>query len=199
MPNHIKNEVRVVAEKRDILMEIEGRYRYEDADDYRLHWPDFNKIVPMPEDVLKTTEGIGLTMEEMQQTRGRNWYDWSIANWGTKWNSYSHGVSDINWDDGWTTTYTFETAWSAVPDLIRRISEEYPDVDIFYRYADEDTGYNCGTMKFEGGQLVEEHVPNGGSKEAYELAFDLWGDRDLPYRYDEEEGTYVYDESLEVW
>lgn len=94
------------------------------------------------------------------------WYDWNNSNWGTKWDVYSCEREDFN-------TFTFETAWNAIPNAIQKISEQNPKVKIYYDYADEDTGYNCGQYVFESGNVILENIPQGGTKEAYDLAFNL--------------------------
>ena len=93
------------------------------------------------------------------------WYSWSIENWGTKWNAYSCESFGLN-------TYEFETAWSPVPELIRKLNKSYPDIEILYEYADEDTSSNCGSMSFIKGEVHFIRFENG-SKEAFEMAFKL--------------------------
>lgn len=93
------------------------------------------------------------------------WYDWCNDNWGTKWNAYSCEKVDEN-------TFIFETAWSGVPNMIEAMSLQFPDVAIEYAWSDEDTGSNCGKAAYKNGEIDYEELENG-SKEAYELAFEL--------------------------
>lgn len=120
------------------------------------------------------------------------WYDWRIENWGTKWGGYSYEKVNEN-------TFKFNTAWSGVPDMIEKMSLQFPDVTIEYKWADEDTGYNCGKAVYHNGEVSFEQ-PEGGSFEAYELAFELNPDSkeyyilvDGNYKYKEEE-EYEQDE-----
>ena len=71
----------------------------------------------------------------------KDWYDWRCANWGTKWNAYS---SDINIISDSSVEISFDTAWAGVPDLIRKLTEMYPNLNFEYKFADEDMGYNTG-------------------------------------------------------
>lgn len=116
------------------------------------------------------------------------WYDWAIANWGTKWNAYSQ-----NYDESSPETITFQTAWSGVPELIRLLSEKFRDVTVFYKYADEDTGSNVGQMVFNAGSKISDTSPESGSNAAYELAFELDPDEKQSYRMNSS-GQYEYDE-----
>lgn len=115
-----------------------------------------------------------------------NWYDWSIDNWGTKWNAYSFGNSGPD-------TLTFCTAWSNIKPVMTRLSEMYPDVDFNYAWADEDFGNNVGEVEFRNGEKTFENIPAPFSKEAYEMAAeirgeDLWESRHMVFS--EETGTY---------
>lgn len=117
------------------------------------------------------------------------WYDWRINHWGTKWNAYDCVEVDPD-----AKYLQFNTAWSGVPDILSLLSEQFPDVQITYKWSDEDIGYNVGIATFLDGELKEYDSMPGGSKEAYELAaevhdFDLaeWG-----YAFNEKTGTYEY-------
>lgn len=124
--------------------------------------------------------------EAYEKTGFCYWYDWNIANWGTKWNSYSH--KKLAWN-----IFKFETAWSGVPKLIEIVSEMFPGVRFIYKYADEDFGYNTAGFVFENG-LQSEVRPEGGSKEAYELAFMVCPEKREYYIFDGENYTYKDDE-----
>lgn len=121
-------------------------------------FPDFNKVLPMPKAVLASIESESPGISPL-------WYRWSVDNWDTKWNSYSCEKESDN-------VYTFETAWSSVPKILMEMSLSFPEVEIIYEWADEDTGYNCGIRTYKNG-LVSENILDGGSKEAYELAFKM--------------------------
>ena len=98
------------------------------------------------------------------------WYDWSYDNWGTKWNAYDH--IPVEPSDHFIQ---FNTAWAGVPQLVKLISEKFPDVEITYSYADEDIGYNVGQYVFKDGEVTDEHIPYGGTREAYLMAAEIQG------------------------
>lgn len=116
------------------------------------------------------------------------WYGWSIENWGTKWNAYS---VDKEWNKN---SITFETAWSNVGGLIEQLSVMFPDVEIRYLYADEDTGCNCGKAIYKNGCISFAKLENS-SAEAYELAFEL-NPEDKQY-YTLVDGKYTYNDEDE--
>ena len=98
----------------------------------------------------------------------RDWYSWSNANWGTKWNAYD---TNENEDDG----IYFQTAWSNPFPVMEALSRKYPDVVFHVRFADEDFGHNVGEYSLENGEIVSQNIPEGGSEEAYEMAADITG------------------------
>ncbi len=114
-----------------------------------------------------------------------SWYEWSIENWGTKWNSSEcEKVSE--------SVYDFQTAWSGVSGLIEKMSKAFPTVKILYKYSDEDTGHNCGVGEYLNGEVSFRKL-EGGSKESYEMAFELRPDRKEDYKLVGE--TYEYFEN----
>ncbi|WP_409969686.1 hypothetical protein RFF05_07195 [Bengtsoniella intestinalis] len=114
---------------------------------------------------------LGKRAYENQQNHGHaTWYNWALANWGTKWNAY-YPVPLV---EG-SKKIEFSTAWSAPIPIIKRLSEVYSDQKITHRWADENIGYNVGTCVYENGEMIDIDVPEGGTKEAYEMAADIRG------------------------
>lgn len=86
-------------------------------------------------------------LDNLKLYRYLTWYDWSIENWGTKWNSCEGSVSFF--DD--RLVFTFLTAWS-IPDkvyiaLYKLIEESCPNVSMSIEFADEDFGGAMGMVK----------------------------------------------------
>ena len=203
MPNWVTNNVIFKGDKKVIekmLKEIRG-----EREDQAI---DFNKIAPIPKELEGTrsptliisqeeydqqeerlakgelTEGEerfgvsrGLTQALADKYRAEfghsDWYGWQIANWGTKWNA----CDIFEFDNG----IEFNTAWSTPFELLLTLSRIYPEITINVRYADEDFGYNVGEYTLRGGDEIDENVPNGGSREALELAMDIQYGGDYPF------------------
>ena len=98
-----------------------------------------------------------------------NWYDWHIANWGTKWDCYSHRGEG---DEGFII---FETAWSTPIRALLELSSMFDDITIEVRFADEDFGHNVGTYTLQGGDIVDRFTPEY-SKDSLRLAMEILGD-----------------------
>jgi hypothetical protein len=203
MPNNITNRIEFIGEKQHIDELVKNFSTYNGE---KFTFPDFNKIVTRPENlniesstdgdkgieylienaknrlfekelVKPSDEAIELGRKYLHNIADygfKNWYDWSTENWGTKWNAYSCSKISEN-------IYQFETAWSCVSKLINKISKLYPKVEIIYKWADEDTGFNCGIIKYLDGEKNGGYLHNE-SNDAYELCFELNPDKKNNYK-----------------
>ena len=107
---------------------------------------DFNKIIPMPDNIYKGDIG----REELELYGKNNWYDWSIKNWGTKWNSRDTYVSG--------NSICFWTAWSPCLPIIEAMSKLFPDVIIDYWYEESGDGFCGREVYLSGKQLYTEEA-----------------------------------------
>lgn len=48
----------------------------------------------------------------------------------------------------------FLTAWDPIPNIVQKISEQFPEITVHYSWADEDIGNNTGRMDFKGGDII---------------------------------------------
>lgn len=172
MPNYVRNSVTFEADAETVAFVLDF------IKGIRGSAIDFNSIIPSPVGLDDTTSRSGVERSKegrmaMLRFGYPSWYEWRREHWGTKWNA-----SDISPIENGVV---FDTAWSAPHPILRRLAKCFPDVRITHRWADEDTGYNCGECVYHNG-TTDETIPEGGSYEAYEIAFDLW-----PWRKDDYE------------
>lgn len=138
MPNHCTNLLSCTSND---LGKVLKPYMTEDGKNI-----DFNKILPMPEGIEKSVELSSIeiitsdnTQEAMEARKKEretlaeenkekygfeSWYDWSVENWGTKWNAYNCWTleegSGLTIDD--ISDLGFQTAWSPPLNVIRELS-----------------------------------------------------------------------------
>lgn len=135
MPNHVTNILSVSGDREKVREMFEAIK----SDEIGLGSIDFNKVIPMPEHIFSGNLG----MAEREKYGKDNWYDWSISNWGTKWNSYGYDGAYTPQDfDG--EHIEFQTAWSRPENVIAALAAKYPDLSFEHKWADEDFGYNTG-------------------------------------------------------
>lgn len=104
-----------------------------------------------------------------------SWYEWRIAHWGTKWNSYENVRVDSN-------TIMFNTAYNAPEPVIAHLAKMYPEVEIEHWWADEAIGYNTGYTKYSGGEAATISHYDKHTNEAYATYVRCWGDSQCLYR-----------------
>ncbi len=100
------------------------------------------------------------------------WYEWSINNWGTKWNAYD--CVEYDQEPKEIEEIFLNTAWSAPHPILDKLASMYPDIEIEHEWSDEDFGYNLGRRSFRDGEEIELYIPET-MKEAYEFALKVQG------------------------
>jgi hypothetical protein len=146
MPNWCNNIVEVRGPKKIVKELVDHKF-------------DFQKIYPCPAelDITAGREGaddspeqIALVAKEKANLKKygyANWYDWSVANWGTKWNA--GGVDreemmvdyDEDVDDTGIAIFTFDSAWAPPIGVFRKLKEIHPDLFIEGRYSEPGVGF----------------------------------------------------------
>lgn len=124
-------------------------------------------------------------VEIFKEYGAKDWYDWSIYHWGTKWNAYYTHIEEI---DEFSVILSFQTAWNGVPSIIQKLTEMFPTITFDYKYADEDMGYNCGEGYGEDGEFSFLML-QGGSEDAIRTYAECW-DCDFDSFYQDDEGYW---------
>jgi len=158
MPNWTSNRIYVEGDPVDLRSFLEA-VKWEDQ------LFDFNRLIPMPE-ILKHTGSGGQTIDgkdvtswyivkpqqpdspeevrlftpeeeaELTSIGHRNWYDWSCANWNTKWNAREVAVEDGFIESG-TVEITLDTAWDAPVPVFRKMVQMFPKLSFDCRWRHE--------------------------------------------------------------
>lgn len=94
-----------------------------------------NEFLPVPEDLQITAGFLGKDTPEqaelerkeqanLEKYGHKNWYDWCVANWGTKWDVGADGYeAEDNGKGG--LTLTFDSAWSPPTDAYATLVEQF--------------------------------------------------------------------------
>jgi len=178
-------------------------------------FPDFQKVIPQPDGIDITSDGLVGYLENQFSERGpilelKNAIEKApldsvenfckaIMNLKKHGHASWYGWSIANWGAKWNSyscekmegnVWEFDTAWSCVYKIIAKIAEQFPELTIRYEYADEDTSSNCGRRVYENGALSLFREFENGSIEAYEHAFLLRPE--IKDNYELIEGAYQY-------
>lgn len=132
---------------------------------------------------------LGKKYVELYEKYGyHNWYDWSLAHWGTKWNAYD---TYIEVEGNTYASICFTTAWSDVTELMEKLAKQNPNIDFEYKCASEDVGTCCvnayTSVEVEG-ELCVDYLDND-SEEAIQMYCECWG-YDFDDFYRDEKGYW---------
>ncbi len=165
MPNWVSN---VIIVRPDDAKKLEAFFTVSKEDDQEILSFDFNKIIPVPDTVYNGPAGFGpawhpetMTLEEYKtKYPDGHWYDWSVANWGCKWNARDTAWQPPeNGDDYGVLCY--QTPW-ALPYPVMQSLHNDKGVD-FQLYFVEESGEFFGAMPFTADVTYPEYMddPNG--------------------------------------
>ena len=84
----------------------------------------FNRVLPMPYEMWE----------------GEKWYEWRIANWGTKWECGIDYETTGEWESG-EVRFDYRTAWSPPEPIMREVVKKYPKLLFHWTYWEESYEY----------------------------------------------------------
>lgn len=118
-----------------------------------------NAVIPVPQELKDTVAGhLGneyaqelnqFKMELNQKYFGaKDWYDFCVGRWGTKWDVGGDGFTANISDDGLTMSAGFDSAWAPPMGVFQELSEQGYTVDAMY--YESGMGF-CGRYTTDGG------------------------------------------------
>lgn len=125
MPNICSNDLVVVGSGADQF--------YQDCLNHEGEF-SFNTLVSLPE-------------EEKE-----NWYDWQVANWGTKWDLSVH-AEDIKPDK---VIVSSSTAWAPPVTWVQKVAPMYPHLEFTLLYEEGGMCF-AGRYVQNGDDILEDH------------------------------------------
>ena len=135
---------------------------------------DFEKVKPTPlddgiVDVKELSdEDFDWTSKDSKKpdkTLFPGWYEFRIAEWGTKWNASDPVLEDQEAD---RLVYTFDTAWSPPSPIVLKLSELFPEAEFALSYFEPGCGF-AGTYSACNG-VDSNNMYDYGSVEYTDMA-----------------------------
>lgn len=97
------------------------------------------EFLPTPQELVDTVSGFmgedKRAAHEAQQEANiakygyKDWYDWNVANWGTKWD---FALENLERQDANTVTAAFDSAWAPPTGAYARLEALGFEIDAFY-------------------------------------------------------------------
>ena len=156
MPNWCFNRLRVYAHDGEESEKQLKKFIKENVNIDKDNALSFQGSAPRPKD-LDITAGSRTEEEEAQAKINRkkygyeDWYEWSINEWGTKWDACSSYVDD---EDDNEICITFETAWSPPLEWMQKASAKYPLLT-FENNVEEESDAFIGKPIAKAGNVCE--------------------------------------------
>lgn len=160
MPNWCQNTLGISGKEEDMEMFISKIKENVGSGEYKL----LENLYPMPQELdidsamgspNNWTEHHKSNVEKYGHT---DWYDWRIANWGTKWTESDLRVAEeynVNkFSNLATIAFAFETAWSPPIEAFNKIAADYPKLLFTLYYEETGMGF-CGSDVWANGDHVE--------------------------------------------
>lgn len=167
MPNHCNNTITITSSP-EAVDELLKDYISKDKDGDR--FLDFDKIIPKPKSIefssaLNSYEIImlennlpdklkksfdsfkeKLTDYNLKNHNADGWYDWCVANWGTKWNSYDCFINENG--------ISFVTAWSPATPIVTALAKLIKQ-DLVLTYIEEGCDFVGEFKAFANGEITD--------------------------------------------
>jgi len=135
---------------------------------------DFNCVCLLPEKLKNiTSPNNNLSDNDKNSLINKygydNWYQWNIANWGTKWGSCETNVYKKNEYEKYELTYYFNTAWTPPDKWFYKLIEKYStNYDIKLEYSEPGCDF-AGYIHYSENELLEDN---------YSFSEQLWNNCD---------------------
>lgn len=139
MPNWVDNYLTVSKEAKKYIVNKEDEV-------------DFEILIPMPEEIRNTTSPCEEDKYLMNKYGASNWYDWSVKNWGCKWNACENFIEEVGDDE---IRLTFATPWAVPMAWLKKLAEMKIDFHLAWY---EEQGYR-GIITAEDGLIDSFELP----------------------------------------
>jgi hypothetical protein len=99
---------------------------------------------------------------ELKAIGHKDWYSWSVQNWGAKWNACRVEIDDASIKYG-TIEIMFETAWSAPTPVLFKMREMFPKLSFDCRWRHEDESPYPHALDEEDGETIGSILAKAGA------------------------------------
>lgn len=149
MPNWTFNELEVDGDVKEVKRFMKSVKKGKSLLSFRKH-------LPIPEELMKSqsppkTKKIEKVMKKKYGFR--DWYDWCVGKWGTKWDACGVDIDDNG-------NYHFETAWAPPSDWLIFVSKLFPTLKFTLWSEEEGDMWQAFEASVENGKWKEKKWKN---------------------------------------
>ena len=122
-------------------------YSFKEGDEINLKRVKILKV--MEKEITKQELEEGQKALDNERKYGhKDWYDWSISNWGTKWDACSE--SSIREENESLLEVSFDTAWAPPTAWLQKVTEKYKRLKFTMKYSEEGMGFQGKAFAIHG-------------------------------------------------
>ena len=184
MPNWCTNDLTILNEPKPFDKVMKKYIKKRNRETFL----DFEKIIPFSpcikeslsidyfpkKQTLEEYEALKKAQENkcLDECGFKSWYDWSVANWGTKWNSCDCDFNEYG--------VSFNTAWSPPIPVIKALAK-LTERDLRLIYIEEGCDFCGELLAYNDGQFKDNYynsVKDAPQSLLDELGYQEWVDEE---------------------
>ena len=103
----------------------------------------FEGLMPVPKELMIKTPQYNEDEKEkaeinLKKYGAKDWYDWCVEHWGTKWNAQTNKIKKTN---NQISIY-FDTAWAPPEPWLDKIAITYPNLEFEFHCSEESGSFD---------------------------------------------------------
>lgn len=181
----VKHAKKRIEEQPSKIAELEKKLETatdEDRNDLLDQLVEAKKPIEVPE-LIPCANGTEKDRKALIEKYGvDNWYNWNVANWGTKWDCDS-SEQGYETDNESYFVMNFDSAWSPPVNWLEKVIADYPKLNFKLSYSETGCWF-AGVAYSENGLMFEEQGEpeyidsNSGAVVTYNSDKDCYFDED---------------------
>ena len=92
-------------------------------------------------------------LDNIKKYGHKDWYNWSIENWGTKWDACEGGTNVCDYE----VNASFDTAWAPPTPWLEKVSVKYKKLRFELEYTEEGMGFE-GKAFAKDGDMIDNSM-----------------------------------------